>query len=319
MDDNVKNPVCLGVDIGGTKTKIAYFDQGELTEVAHFPTSQDPRKQLDLLVSYIEKAELPGTLHGIGIGCPGPLDPQNGIILSPPNLPRWENFHLRDELAERIGVHVRVENDANVGALGEAMHGTGRDFRNVFYMTISTGTGTGIVIDRKIYNSTVGTAGEIWAFDPALFQGKQGERNLTDLTSGTGMVDEAVRRIQAGCETSLKAEGLSTPDLERAAGSDPLADALREDALTHLSATLVFVLTLLAPDIIVLGGGLCADPEWLVDPLVERVRRQLPLDCLKNIPIQRAELWNSAVLYGAVEMRPCGRDECLKNCMKEEK
>ena len=99
-------------------------------------------------------------IQGIGICAPGPLDPKTGIVLNPPNLPCWRNFPLADKIASGYHVPVQVDNDANAAALAETRWGAARGFRYVFYATIGTGIGTGIVLDGRIYHGNTGSAGE---------------------------------------------------------------------------------------------------------------------------------------------------------------
>src|ERR1700735_3044352 len=101
-----------------------------------------------------------GEFCSIGICAPGPLDPKTGIVLNPPNLPCWRNFPLAEKIAAKYGVPVKVDNDANAAALAETRWGAARGFRYVFYATIGTGIGTGIVLDGRIYHGHTGAAGE---------------------------------------------------------------------------------------------------------------------------------------------------------------
>src|SRR5260370_16831822 len=92
-----------------------------------------------------------GLISGIGICSPGPLDPNAGIVINPPNLPCWRNFPLAAEVSQIYRVPVKLDNDANAAALAETLWGAGRGYRNVFYICIGTGIGTGIVLDRRLY------------------------------------------------------------------------------------------------------------------------------------------------------------------------
>jgi glucokinase len=100
------------------------------------------------------------SLRGIGICCPGPLDPHTGIVINPPNLPCWRNFPLADEISRKYKVPVKVDNDANGATLAEALWGAGRGYRNIFLTVLGTGIGTGIVFDGRIYHGRTGAAGE---------------------------------------------------------------------------------------------------------------------------------------------------------------
>jgi glucokinase len=294
--------VKIGIDVGGTKTRMAYESAGELHPFYHDATPQDPDTALSSMVAAIREADLPGDLAGIGIGCPGPLDPWHGIILSPPNLPDWTDFHLAERMAGDLGVPVTVENDANAGALGEAIHGAGKGHDVVLYITISTGIGAGIVINGSIHRGRRGLAGGIWSYPPGSLEGKPGA-NITELSSGNGLVARAADRIGGGAATSIPTDDISTHSIIAAYESgDLLAVELVESARATLAGTICFALHLLSPDIVVLGGGLCTNESWFVKPLQEQVRGTLPIDAMKDIPIVRAEHLDEAVLYGALAL-----------------
>src|SRR5208283_1602988 len=113
---------------------------------------------IDLL--FAQDPEARPLIRGIGMCAPGPLDPATGVVINPPNLPCWRNFPLAAEVNAVYGVPVKVENDANAAALAEAYWGAGRDYRHIFYATMGTGIGTGIVFNKHIYNGRTGAAGE---------------------------------------------------------------------------------------------------------------------------------------------------------------
>lgn len=292
----------IGIDIGGTKTKMGYLRDGRMQTFFHERTPRDPDVALDLLTRGLGQAEVAEVVSRIGIGCPGPLDPCRGVVLSPPNLPEWKDFSLSSRLAEALGVPVRLGNDANVGALGEAVYGSARGAETVFYMTISTGIGTGIVSDGRVHGGARGLAGELWAFDPSAFGGVS-RGNVNELASGTGLIRQAERALRAGRPTRIPADDVTSATILRAFGDgDPLAVEIVERARQCLAATLAFVVHVVAPDVIVLGGGLCTDTDWFVRPLQERVPGLVGIPQLRDTPIRRAELWDDAVLYGAISL-----------------
>ena len=162
-------------------------------------------------------------------------------------------------------------------------------------MTISTGIGTGFVIDGKVYRGAHGQAGEIWSFDPGLFGGQCGDI-INDVASGSGLVKQALAKPQIA-ELQDAYEILCAAE-----NGNQHAVVLAEQARNTIAATLLFVIHLLDPDLIVLGGGMCAEPERMVNPVIERVRDKLCVRSIEEIPIRRAELWDDAILYGAVEL-----------------
>ncbi len=158
----------LGVDIGGTKVAAGLVDaEGRIlfhTRVP-MPARGSAAEGFAAVQSAIEAVfaahpEARSSLTGIGICAPGPLDPVSGVILNPPNVPCWRNFPLAEEVQRVFGFSARVDNDGNAAALAEAIWGAGVGYRNVFYATLGTGIGTGIVFDRKIYHGRTGSAAE---------------------------------------------------------------------------------------------------------------------------------------------------------------
>ncbi len=291
----------IGIDIGGTKTKIAYYFRNKLNIIFNRPTPKNPAEFTKLIVKEIKNYKFPSEIVGIGIGCPGPLDPKTGTVLSPPNLKQWVRFSLTKILGKELKIPTILENDANAGALGESLFGSGIKHKNVLYLTISTGLGCGIVINKQIHQGYKGLAGEVWAFGPEMFGVNKYNDNLNDLASGNGMVLQAKKCITKGEQTVLKNVDITTHNiLEAYSKNDDVATKILNTARSMIVSTLCFSLYLLSPDIVVLGGGLCTDPRWFVNPVIKRVRKMVAIKELRNIPIRRAQLSDSAVLYGAI-------------------
>lgn len=304
----MKSRQILAIDIGGTKTKIACLRDGGLRMLFHGKTLQDPEQQLESMTGVIrDGAE---SFSAIAIGCPGPLDVQKGVILSPPNLRDYDNFPLKEYMEKRLGVPVYIENDANLAALGEAWRGP-KIVRNLFYMTVSTGIGVGIVHEGRIFSGNNGLAGECWSFVPGHFFAAgagvntgagagAGAENILDLAAGAGMVAYA-RKLIGQEETLLAADDVSTRSIIAAwKAGDAFALRILERARNALAATLCFVVTLLDPELIVLGGGLCTEEEWIIDPVREKLRRMLPEGIGGSVRVQPASLGGDAVLHGAL-------------------
>src|SRR5580700_8594777 len=166
---SVARAFALGVDIGGTKVAAGLADaegtilfQTRVAMLAHGSAAEG----LGAVQSAIEgvfaaRPEARASLKGIGICAPGPLDPVTGMILNPPNVPCWRNFPLAAEVQRVFGISARVDNDGNAAALAEAIWGAGVGYRNVFYATLGTGIGAGIVFDRRIYHGRTGTPAEV--------------------------------------------------------------------------------------------------------------------------------------------------------------
>ncbi|HMJ23656.1 MAG TPA: ROK family protein, partial [Terriglobales bacterium] len=171
FESSTSEGLVIGVDIGGTKIAAGLVDSaGNIHHQIRTPmvASDGAASGMAAVVSAIdsvsartwENSATRGSIRGVGICCPGPLDPNTGVVINPPNLPCWRNFALATELSQIYRVPVKLDNDANAAALAEALWGTGRGYRNVFYATVGTGIGTGIVFDGRIYHGRTGAAAE---------------------------------------------------------------------------------------------------------------------------------------------------------------
>src|SRR6266446_4974009 len=210
-----KETFTLGVDIGGTKVAAGLVD-AEGTIVFQTRVPMPAREGAEAGFAAVEKAinavfaaqpQSRAAVAGIGICAPGPLDPFCGVVLNPPNLPCWRNFPLAAELQRAFHVCAKIDNDANAAALAEAIWGAGVGFRNVFYATLGTGIGTGIVLDQRIYHGRTGSAAEgghvtIDYSGPRCGCGKRG--CIEALCSGPAIAQRARARLaEASHETSL--------------------------------------------------------------------------------------------------------------------
>jgi glucokinase len=160
--------VVIGVDVGGTKVAAGFVGpDGKILKQVR--TQMVPNgaaaEGLAAVTSAVDSLlatnpQMHSTIRGIGICSPGPLDPATGIVINPPNLPCWRNFPLAGETSRIYKVPVKLDNDANAAGLAEALWGAGHGYRNVFYATIGTGIGTGMVFDGRLYHGRTGAAGE---------------------------------------------------------------------------------------------------------------------------------------------------------------
>ena len=288
----------ISIDIGATKTVVAYYDGSAPEVIERFLTPEQPEDAVQTMTEAVRRDG--GPAQKIGIGAPGPLDPMSGTILQPPNLRKWWNFPLKERLEQELHMPVTIDNDATVGALGEAVFGSGRGYPSVYYITISTGIGAGLVIGGRVFGGHAGLAGEVHAFRPGNFAGQNDGWNVIDLASGPGLIRRTRHRLSEGAESSLGLDDLDTRKILAALqDKDPLAVEIMEDARNAMAAVVMGVLYAVAPSIVVLAGGLCTDNRWYVTPVQERVREWLAYPELRDIPIARAELWDSAVLWGA--------------------
>lgn len=160
--------ILAGIDIGGTKcaASLAVLKGEEITILSkvRFPTSGTPDQVIDRLIDEVDnlkqKHEL-SCIDAVGISCGGPLNSRDGIILSPPNLPDWDNIEIVSKLEERFQTPVALQNDANAGAMAEWRWGAGKGTMNMIFLTFGTGMGAGLILNGQLYSGTNDLAGEV--------------------------------------------------------------------------------------------------------------------------------------------------------------
>jgi glucokinase len=274
------------VDVGGTKVAAGLVDaNGKILSHVRVPMISHSSAQdgLNAVVAAIEQA-IAGAfgIAGIGICAPGPLDPISGVILNPPNVPCWRNFPLAESVQKFYPVTVKVDNDANAAALAETRWGTARGYKNVFYATIGTGIGTGIVLEGKMFHGRTGSAGEgghtsIDYRGPICPCGKPGCIEM--LASGTAIARRAREKIAAGASSTMlelvggNIEAIRGETVGKAfLTGDPLAKELIVETIEMLAVWLANMIDLLDPDVVVIGGGAAS----LYQPFFDRLRERIP-------------------------------------------
>ena len=308
----------LGVDIGGTKIAVGIVDRsGKILAQGRTPmvANGTPEAALDAVVSAIDSMlSTSGQIEGIGICAPGPLDPKSGIVLNPPNLPCWRNFPLADKVRAKYSVPVKVDNDANAAALAETLWGAAQGFHYVFYATIGTGIGTGIVFDGAIYHGKTGSAGEgghvsIDYRGPVCACGKRGCIEI--LAAGPAIGARARAKITAeplrGKAILDLVEGdissITSQHVGKAFESgDPMAREVLEETAHLLTIWLGNIIDLLDPDVIVVGGGVAA----MLKSFFEEIQRGLPDWCVNpraaEIPLLMAHYGADAGIAGGAAL-----------------
>jgi glucokinase len=307
----------LGVDIGGTKVAVGIVDRdGRILAQGRKPMVANGSAEvgLEAVTAAIDSMMSQGPVQGIGICAPGPLDPKTGVVLNPPNVPCWRNFPLAQNISARYNVAVKVDNDANAAALAETRWGAARGYRYVFYATIGTGIGSGIVLDGKIYHGNTGSAGEgghvsIDYRGPVCACGKRG--CIEVLASGTAIGARARAKLSAetarqSAMLELAKNNLNSVNSEIVAQAyavhDPAATEILEETVNLLVAWLGNIVDLLDPDVVVLGGGAAA----MFKPFFGEMRGLLPTWCVNpraaEIPLLLAHYGADAGIAGGAAL-----------------
>jgi glucokinase len=312
----------IGVDVGGTNISVAALDESGAHTYAlrSEPTRADQGDEavVDRMVRMIdtviaetiaETGAKRSAFVGVGVGAPGPLDRERGIVLVAPNL-GWHDLALRDIIADRVGLTCTLDNDANCATLGEWWLGAARGARNVVGMTIGTGIGGGLIIDGKLYHGSSDVAGEIghMTIDSTGRWCKCGNYGcLEQYASGTAIARRAREALSADNDSLMTR--MVNGDMDRltaalvyeaAKKDDVLALEVVHDTARFLGAGVANILNIFNPDVVVIAGGVTQAGEALFEPLEREVRRRAFKPAVDAVRIVPGSLPGTAGVVGAV-------------------
>ncbi|MGA2983722.1 MAG: ROK family protein [Terriglobia bacterium] len=319
----------IGIDVGGTKVAGGLVTQkGRLVESQVVPTHAEKgfgksyAQIIHLIGRLLRAAGGKENVGGIGICAPGPLNPKTGVVLNPPNLPGWRNIELAKLLEKEFGLPAKLENDANAAGLAEVLFGAAVGYKDVFYVTVSTGIGTGIIINRKIYHGKNGVAGEgghvsiDYRSPYRCGCGTYGD--IESLAAGPAMARRA--RVMLEQEHSIPsvlrelthghAEQISPQMIQQAARQgDRVAKTILEETGFFLGVWLANMITLFDPEAIVIGGGV----SHIGKPLFDKIRATIPSHTINGFaaetPVLPAKLRTNVGVYGAAAVfLPAGEE-----------
>lgn len=311
----------IGIDIGGTKISmvIAKSDGDILKkEVILTEGTKPPKGTFDRVKKTIrglmkDLGMKEKDIKGIGIGCVGPLDPESGILHSTPNIPAWKSVHIKDEISSEFDLPIVMDNDANAAALGEKLFGAGRNVRNLFYYTISTGIGGGLIIDGRIYQGASFDAGEVGHTtvlpDGPMCNYCKKRGCLENLSSGTAIARIAREMVKKGRGSLIlkladnDVDHITAPVvIEAVKKHDRTACAIWKDAVRYLGISAANIIQTFNPEMIVIGGGVSKAGDLLFKPLRETARKYSWERCYKACSIVPAELGDNVGDLGAVSL-----------------
>ncbi len=310
----------IGIDLGGTYTKLALVDKnGKVRCRTKLPTTDYKSKEALLTAivaetgAILKKARLSfRDLLGVGIGVPGLVDFERGLVYYLTNVPGWKNVALKKILERKLKVPVLVDNDVNLMALGESRFGAGQGAKDLVCITLGTGVGGGIIIDGRLYRGASSAAGEVGHM-PLKEGGLKcncGSFGCLERYVGNRyIVDEIKSKIKSGRPTKIRelVKGdlsLITPEIiSRAAKkNDALAIDCWRTTGRRIGVTLSGVVNLLNPEKIIIGGGLANAGEVLFKAIRDTVsERALPVS-RSAVKIVKAKLGNDAGIIGAAAL-----------------
>ena len=281
----------LGLDIGGTKCAVTLGeDKKEAIDIVAkkvLPTDKSVYKMIDLLFETAEEllAEQSAAIEnisGIGISCGGPLSSKKGVILSPPNLPGWDNIPIVELTEKRFKKPVLLQNDANACAIAEWKYGAGKGYDNLIFLTFGTGMGAGLILDGKLYSGTNDLAGEVGhlrlaEIGPVGF-GKAG--SFEGFCSGGGIAQLAQMKVRQKLQMGEKVSFCnSLNDLtnltakivaEAAYNGDEVATDIYKMCAEYLGRGLSLLIDILNPEVIILGS-IYGRAQSLIEPYMREM------------------------------------------------
>lgn len=289
MKDNL-----LGIDIGGTKCAIVYGKRigsdlqiVDKTKIETTTVEETIRNIMSEAKRMMARFNLTAqTVRAVGISCGGPLDSKSGTVMSPPNLPGWDNIPIVKIIEEELGVRAGLQNDANACALAEWKFGAGRGTQNMIFLTCGTGLGAGIILNGSLYSGTNDNAGEVGHIrltdDGPIGYGKEG--SFEGYASGGGIAQLArslaAEKIKKGghvswCPSLDDMENINAKLIAEAAGAgDKLALKVYETSATYLGKGLAMLIDILNPELIAIGSIYARNKDMMEPYVLDQISKE---------------------------------------------
>ncbi len=289
----------IGVDLGGTNVRAAKVDeQGQLLQVVKEATEIDKGVDhvIHKIISMIESIDGYKECEGIGMGVPGPVDTKNGKMMLASFLPGFEGYPLVKQFREHFQMPVYMDNDVNVACMGEAMLGAGKNHDSVYYVTLSTGVGGALVIDKRVVSGAHGFAGEIGNVII--------DRNREDISH---LNVGAVENEASGTAITRKGKEVFGDDRIDHAGDvfdlvrekNPQAISLCEEATYDLAQLFSIIAHICDPEVFVLGGGLMKGKDVFLDHLIDQFKK-LVHEGMRAVEFKEAQLEEPGIVGAAM-------------------
>ena len=307
----------IGIDVGGTNVKIALVDgEGKIIYSNSVPTyaqmgyeyTVNNIKQAirDLMKETNTDAK---EIEGIGFDFPGQVDYKTGVVKLAPNIPGWINVPIAQMIEEEFNIPTRIDNDVRCAALGELKFGAGKGCENFVCITVGTGIGSGLVINGQLVRGAANAAGEIGHIKLQMNGGPIcgcGDTGcLEAFASGPSIVAMAQEYLKGGKSTKFRemagADGEITPYIvaKAAEAGDPVGKRSFEIVGADIGMGIVSVINLLNPEKVIIGGGVAAAGDLLLDPIRKTIKERAMVVAGNSVEIVPAELGNSAGVIGA--------------------
>jgi glucokinase len=297
------------VDLGGTnlRTALVSFEGNILDKRKEATNASDGWKKIVArLVDNITQQRVTAVQRGlkvtaVGVGAPGVIRMDTGVVVKSPNFPDWNNLPLRDELEKALLIPVVIENDANAAALGEQWRGAGRGINSMILLTLGTGVGAGIVLDNKIWQGADGMAGEVGHMT-LIPDGRQcgcGNSGCLEMYASARGIVQSYREAAGKLEITQAPELTSTHVYQAARDGDPIARRVMKDMGAMLGIGIANLINIFNPNMIVIGGGVKDAWDLFIGATHEEIMRrafQVPAERTEIVP---SLLGDDAGLIGA--------------------
>lgn len=316
LEMNPSRGYVVGIDMGATHMGLLVSDFAArvIQEIEiPFTIEQGPQSGLQILDTQyrelLSRANLkPDDILAVGIGVPGPVNASAGVVSVPPIMPGWDNYPVHSYLEDIWHCPVSLNNDAELGALGEWAYGAGRREQHLAYIKVGTGIGAGLLLDGKIYRGATGSAGEIGHITiadhgPRCTCGKNG--CLEALASGRAIARRAIEAAHSGRRTHLSSidplDGITTRDVATAARlGDLISQQIISEAGRYLGIAIASLVNLFNPNVVVVGGGVAQMGDLLLEPIRQAIHDRSLWSAAQAVRVTSAILGRRSSSMGAV-------------------
>jgi glucokinase len=283
----------IGVDLGGTKILAGVVDRdGHVERRREHPTPTGSQDELLAGLDAAVEELLEDGVVALGFGLPSPIDHERGRALQAVNIPLDDSIDFRGRMAERFGLPVGIENDANAATYAEFHFGAGRDIGTMVMLTLGTGCGGGAVVDGQLFRRWAEFGHMVIVYDGLPCQGTcTGRGHLEPYVTGVA----ATKLAQEVFGPAVDAHRL----VRLATEGEPRAVEILDGIGRHLGAGIGSLVNIFYPELVVIGGGFAAAGDFILEPAREIVRREALARAGYDVPIIRAELGTAAGLIGA--------------------
>jgi glucokinase len=299
----------IGIDFGGTTVKQGVVTDGKIVARLKPIQTRDHAGHDSLLtairLAIDELRRLHPEVSAVGAGLPGMVDSVNGRVWQLSNVPGWEDVPLAALLQKWTGLPAAIDNDANLMAYAEWLYGAGHEGINVVCVTLGTGVGGGLILDRKLYRGSRLGAGEIgqMTIDPNGLPGQYGNKGALEKYVGNRQIAERAQTLYREAGLTKTLEECSPLALELAANSgDAIAHKAWEEIGFAIGITLCDIVWLLNPDRIVIGGGVGSAGEYLFGPIRKVIEERTMKIFHEGMAIVPAMLGNDAGMIGSAAL-----------------